>query len=70
MGRKLTNREKDEKELKHIIQKIKTMERWHGVDFVRRACVRYSIQRNSENRLQKEISKRESELNQLKEKAK
>ncbi len=70
MGRKLTPKEREERTVERIMNRIKTIEKDYSVYFTRRACFRYYTQRGNELKLSREIKERERELESLKEKSK
>ena len=70
MGRKLTPREREERIIGKIINRIKNIEKDYSIGFTRRACNRYYLERGNELKLRREIKDREAELASLKSKAK
>ena len=66
MGRKLTEKEKEERIVERIFNRIKTIESEYGTPFTKKACVRFAFKRNAESKLAREIAEREEELNKLK----
>lgn len=68
MGRKLTPREREERIVEKIVKRIKNIEKDYSVNYVRRACNRYYLQRGNELKLKREIKEREIELVSLKQK--
>ena len=70
MSRKLTLKEKEEKIVLKVFNRIKTIEKNYGVFFTRRGCYKFYNKRGNELRLKREIKEKESQLNQLKSKSK
>ena len=68
-GRKLTIKEKEDRTINKIIERIKTIEKDYGIQLTRFACQRYAMKRREELKLQREIKQREIELQRLKDKA-
>jgi hypothetical protein len=66
MGRKLTKKEKENKQIKKVLIRIRTIEKTYGIDITRRACNQYYTKRSEEKRLEKQIEWREEELERLK----
>lgn len=68
MGKRLTNREVENRQILRCIDRIKSIEKAHGIDLTKRACQRYALKRNEEQKLEREIAQREKELQVLKNK--
>jgi hypothetical protein len=68
MGKRLTKNQLENRNIENILLRIKTIEKRYGVNFTKRACSRYSLQKGAEHKLVKEIQQREKELAQLKRK--
>ncbi len=66
MGRKLTAKEKEERQMQKVIKRIKTIEKDYGVQTTRHACQRYAIHRREEIKLKTSIKEKEEELQQMK----
>jgi hypothetical protein len=64
--RKLTEKQKSEKVIGHIIARIKTIEKDYGLYHTRIACTRYSQASLKKARLHWEIKEKEKELAELK----
>ena len=63
--RKLTNTEKEYREVTKILQKIKNLERFHSKDLIGRACFRYkklNRERRKANELKKQSRKAKKKL--------
>jgi hypothetical protein len=43
MGKKLTEKEQREKEVKKVLSKIKKLEKFHEEDIVKSACYKYNM---------------------------
>jgi hypothetical protein len=68
MSRKLTPKERMERDISHIMERIKNIEKDYDVKLVRFACQRYSNKKCEEARLLKEISEKEKQLTELRRK--
>lgn len=66
MGRKLTDKEKEEKKIQKVVSRIKTIEKDYGIETTRHACQRYAIRRREELTLQISIREKEEELQRMK----
>ncbi len=65
MGKKLTPKEKEERVVQRVVDRIKNIEQFYGTFLTRRGCFRFYNTRGEESRLNKEINERETELNKL-----
>ena len=70
MGRKLTPKEKENKEINKAIKRIKTIEKAYGKSITRSSCTRYATHEREQAKLEREIREREEELQSMKKKAK
>ena len=66
MPKRLTIKEKIERIQNKIIDRIKTIEKFYGIENIRLACQKYAISEREELKLRKEISDKEKELSTLK----
>lgn len=66
MGKKLTKKEIEERQIVKAIKRIKSIEKDYGIEITRYAAQRYAIRRREELKLEREIKKREKELDNLK----
>ena len=60
MGRRLTEKEVEERNIQKAIRRIKTIEKDYGIETTRHAAQRYSMRRREENRLEREIKEKET----------
>ncbi len=70
MGKRLTQKQRDNKLIEKIVKRIKSIERIYGVQLTRYACQRYSLRKSEEQRLRREIKEHEAVLEALKKKVK
>lgn len=66
MGKRLTVKEKEERIVHKIVDRIKNIEMFYGTFLTRRGCYRYYNKRGEELRLKKEIREKEKTLSELK----
>lgn len=66
MGKRLTNNEKKERIVQRLYSRIKKLELIYGTPNVRSACFRYYTRRGNELRLKREITEKEKQLEELK----
>lgn len=62
MSKKLTDKEKDDREVKRIIFKIKKLEKTHPQELVERACSRYKMANVDKRKAEKSIEELEKNL--------
>jgi hypothetical protein len=68
--KKLTSRQKEERIVTRIINRIKMIESNYGSYLTKRACYRYYSQRSEEDKIKREIKEKEKQLEELKHKVK
>jgi len=66
--RKLTEKQKEERVLKKILKRIKSIESNYGVELTKRACFRYYQQKSEEHKIKRDIKEKEDQLKELKKK--
>lgn len=66
MGRRLTQREIENKRIERAMKRLKSVEKVYGKGTTRSACQRYANREREQIRLEKEIQDREKELQRLK----
>lgn len=66
MGRRLTEKEKDQREVKKALFRILGIQKQYGLSVTRRACNQFYIKTGEKLKLEKEIKQREQELQRLK----
>lgn len=64
--KKLTLIQIEEKIIKKVIKRIKSIEKVYGIKYTRRGCNRYYLHRGNELKLKREIKEKEQELLRLK----
>ena len=62
MGRKLTDKEKREREVSLVVRKIKKLEKFHEQDIVESACVKYKVANVDQRRANIQIKELENKL--------
>jgi len=62
MGKKLTDKERREREVKLVISKIKKLEKSHKQDIVESACVKYKVANVDKRRAEVEMKELEKKL--------
>lgn len=68
--RKLTTKEKEERIIRKIVKRIKSIENIYGIIMTKRSCFRYYKQRTEESKIKREIKEKEQQLKELKKKEK
>ena len=63
--RKLTPKERERRIIEKILKRIKSIEKNYSVNWVRRACNKYYLERGNELRLRRQIKEKEKELESL-----
>lgn len=66
MGKRLTEAEKEEREIKRILQKIKKFEKIHPQNLVERACYKYKQAHLKKRSAEKEIEGLQEKLQDAK----
>lgn len=67
MGKKLTEKESENKMILKAINRIKNIEKYYGINITRLACQRYSSEQREKIKLKSEIKAKEEELKKLRE---
>jgi hypothetical protein len=67
---KKTKRDQETTVVKEIIEQIKSLELTYGIEMMRKACSRYTLQRRVEAKLEREIREAKEKLAELEAKAK
>jgi hypothetical protein len=68
MGKKLTPKEKFDRKVDRIVNRIKSIEKQYGVEATRIGCRRYYQQQTQLMRLKFDIKEKETELAEMKRK--
>lgn len=66
MGKRLTKKEKEEKTISKIVQRIKSLEKVYPQDLVERACFRYKDANVKKRNAEKEMAELEEKLQEAK----
>ena len=67
-GKKLTDKEREDRAIQRIFDRIMSIQMDYGKDLTRKACRRWAEQEREEIKLQREIAEKEKELKNLKRK--
>ena len=68
MGKKLTDKEREDRDVRAVISKIQKLEKIHTQEIVERACAKYKVANVEKRRAEKSIAALEEKLADAKKK--